>query len=83
MQQGISHQALGRLIVSPSTACSVMATGPASGPASARPSASRGGAVPGTAGAGILAAFGRGTSRCRGGIRACRGMVFAVTLASP
>ncbi len=81
MQAGISHQAVGRLIRSPSTARPVMATGPASGSAP-RPSASLGWARPGAC-PGHLPSGGRVTQRGRGSVLACRGMVFAVTLASP
>src|SRR5712692_7118724 len=83
MQAAISHQAVGRLIRSPRTARSVMATGPASGSARTRPSGSPGLGMPGVCRPGSLPWRGRGTQRCRPNVRACLGMVFAVTLASP
>jgi len=71
----------GRLIRSPKTARPVTATGPGervSAPPSASPGSARPGARPGN-----VPSPGRGTWRGRGSVLACRGVFFAVMLASP
>jgi hypothetical protein len=83
MQAAISHQAVGLLIRSPTTARWVMATGPASGSAGIRPSGRPGRAMAWTHTRANLPSRGRGTQRCRPDALACLGMAFAVMLSSP